>query len=89
MQKKIKGIVSERAHDKLPSFQIVTKWENIIGKELNLPIITVKRWASFIFRQLNSLKLTGIFLLMDSLRPVKNYYLYFIMTATPLCDGWV
>lgn len=81
--KKIKAIISERAEDKYRSYQIVTEWEDIIGKNLNIPIKNkgTHLYVKF-FKRIEKLKLCNLLYLFDSYRPVKNYYLYFQMEAT-------
>lgn len=79
---KIKGILTERKHWNWRSAQIVAEWEDIISEKLNIPICNVKRiYHSFLWR-INKFKLGQLFILIDSLRPVKSYYLYFNMTAS-------
>lgn len=78
---KIKGILSERKHWDWRSAQIVTEWEDIISDKLNLPIYNVKRIYDSILWRINKFKLVRLFLFIDSLRPVRNYYLYFNMSA--------
>lgn len=79
----IKGILTERHFKPFASYQIVSEWENQISTDMDIPIYKVKRYYWFFFRNINRIKLSGLFLKLDSFRPVKNYYLYFSMQAYP------
>lgn len=79
---KIKGILTERHVKKGASFQIVTEWEDAISNELKISKHEVKNWMYVIVRNLKRFNLSWLFLWVESLRPVKSYYLLFDMEAT-------
>ncbi|MFZ4456099.1 MAG: hypothetical protein ACOYOT_07760 [Bacteroidales bacterium] len=78
----IKGFLSERNRWDFRSGQIVFEWEDIIAERLQYKIYFAKQIHHTIIRKLYRLKLRNIVLLLDSLRPIKNYTLYFKMTAS-------
>lgn len=79
---KIKGILTERKDWYWRSAQIVTEWEDVLSKKMNIPVYEVKKIFHFFFKFLNKFRLGWLFLWIDSLRPIRAYYLYFDMLAT-------
>lgn len=78
---KIRGILTERRNWNWRSGQIVSEWEDSISRNLDIPICYVQKLFGIILWRINKYRLGKLLILIDSLRSVKNFYLYFNMTA--------
>jgi hypothetical protein len=79
---KIRGILSDRNFRPDRSWQLIFEWENIFSKKNNLKIYPTKQIILEIILKLQKLSLGNLIRFLDSKRPVKNYYLYYVMTAS-------
>ena len=76
--KALKAIISERGVTNYPSHKIVYEWEDILSRELNLPIDVEWRLKRKLYNFVDKHGLTESFL---SLFPSTDLYLRFVMTA--------
>lgn len=79
---KLKGFLTERKSKPWRSFQLVYEWEDLLSSQMQLSIFNSNFFPHFLIRNINRLKIGWFLRLIDSLRPIKNYYLYFDMEAT-------
>lgn len=76
--RKLAKIQSQRAYANYPSYKIVYEWEDIIAKELNIPI--KKEWV-FKFKFFRRFEKNGLTELYHSLIPKRDLKLRFVMQA--------
>ncbi len=76
---KISSIISQRIYLHYPSYKIVYEWENIISKELDIPIIKETKLQKYFRRVFEK---CGLQFLYHYFLPQKSLSLRFLMTAT-------
>lgn len=79
---KIKGILSQRQYESWPSYHLVYEWEDIISKDLHVPVKLIGLKERLWYKFIKMLNLIFILDLINRTRQPKQYYLYHVMSAS-------
>lgn len=79
---KIKGILSERQYKSWPSYHLVYEWEDIISKNLDIPIKKISFKERFWYKSIKAFNLIWFLDVINRIRKPQNFYLYYVMSGS-------